>query len=156
MQLTGLNFIAGARRDGASRLQAYAPTTCAVIEGTGFVEGTPADIADACAAAAAAFVPYSTLPLEERAAFLDAIAKEIEALGDPLIERACAESGLPVARIPGERGRTISQLRLFANEVRDGRWQQLRICADQDELIDLVGTLARIDGHWSLGTGKEV
>lgn len=127
MQLTGLNFIAGTRRDGDTRLRAYAPATGAAIEDAGFVEGSRADVADASAAAASAFLPYATLPLETRAAFLDAIAEEIAELGDMLVERACAESGLPAARITGERGRTIGQLRLFASEVRDGRWQQLRI-----------------------------
>src|SRR3546814_431282 len=37
------------------------------------------------------------------------------------------ESGLPRARLEGERGRTVGQLRLFADVVRKGRWQQLRI-----------------------------
>ena len=50
----------------------------------------------------------------------DAIADEIVALGDALIERAHAETGLPVARLQGERGRTVGQLRLFARVVRDG------------------------------------
>lgn len=127
MQLTGLNFIAGARRGGDRQFPAYAPALGQTIEGVGFTEGSPADIADACAAAADASTRYAQLPLEARAAFLDAIADEIDALGDPLVERACAESGLPAARITGERGRTAGQLRLFASEVRDGRWQQLRI-----------------------------
>ena len=33
-----------------------------------------------------------------------------------------AESGLPRARLEGERGRTTGQLRLFAQLLRDGRW----------------------------------
>jgi NADP-dependent aldehyde dehydrogenase len=37
------------------------------------------------------------------------------------------ESGLPRARLEGERGRTVGQLRLFADVVRKGAWQQLRI-----------------------------
>ena len=49
------------------------------------------------------------------------------ALGDELLERAHAESGLPLARLTGERGRTMGQLRLFADEVRRGGWLGLRI-----------------------------
>jgi NADP-dependent aldehyde dehydrogenase len=65
-------------------------------------------------------------PREERAAFLERIADEILAIGEPLIAAAMRESGLPRARLEGERGRTMGQLRLFA-VVRAGAWQQLRI-----------------------------
>jgi len=77
--------------------------------------------------AAAAFQPYSQLHPHKRADFLAAIADQIEAIGDPLLERASAESGLPMARLTGERGRTCGQLRLFANLVREGSWVDARI-----------------------------
>ena len=48
-------------------------------------------------------------------------------LGDALIERTMAESGLPRGRIEGERGRTTGQLRLFAEVVREGSWLEARI-----------------------------
>jgi len=48
-------------------------------------------------------------------------------LGDALIERASAESGLPRGRIEGERARTVGQLRLFVEVVRDGGWLDVRI-----------------------------
>lgn len=127
MQLTGQLFIGNERRDGQGGFRAYNPTAGEEIAEPTFGGATDEDVADACAAAEAAFLPYSTRPLAERAAFLEAIADEIEGLGDVLIERACAESGLPAARITGERGRTANQLRLFAKEVRDGQWQKLRI-----------------------------
>lgn len=82
---------------------------------------------EACALAWAAFDPYRAAPLEQRAAFLERIAANIEALGDELIERAHAETGLPVGRLQGERGRTTGQLRLFARVVRDGLWLDARI-----------------------------
>ncbi|GAB3495095.1 aldehyde dehydrogenase (NADP(+)) [Spirosoma knui] len=77
--------------------------------------------------AAAAFSPYAKLHPGQRADFLDAVAAEIEALGDQLIERAVLESGLPTGRISGERGRTTGQLRLFANLLREGSWVDARI-----------------------------
>lgn len=77
--------------------------------------------------AAAAFLPYSQLHPHKRADFLIAIAEQIEAIGDPLLERASAESGLPLARLTGERGRTCGQLRMFANLVREGSWVDARI-----------------------------
>lgn len=64
---------------------------------------------------------------DERAGFLDAIAAEIEATGEPLIERAAAETALPVERLRGERARTANQLRMFARLVREGSWVQARI-----------------------------
>jgi len=81
----------------------------------------------AVAKAAAAFGPYSKLTPHQRADFLDAIAQEIDGLGDTLIERAVLESGLPTGRITGERGRTTGQLRLFASVLREGSWVDARI-----------------------------
>jgi len=52
----------------------------------------------------------------------DALGCGIAALGDALTERAHAETGLPKARLEGERGRTVGQLKLFAQEVRQGLW----------------------------------
>src|SRR3546814_14406411 len=37
------------------------------------------------------------------------------------------ESGLPRARLEGERGRTAGQLRLFASVVREGGWLDVTI-----------------------------
>lgn len=125
--LTGEYCIAGERRGAGEVFHAYDPVAGASIEGIGFFSASEQDLADACAAAEAAAIAYAELPLETRAAFLDAIASHIEGLGDALIERAARESGLPVARITGERGRTCGQLRLFASEVRDGQWLKLRI-----------------------------
>ncbi len=62
-----------------------------------------------------------------KADFLDRIAEEILALGDALIERCGLESGLPPGRLTGERGRTMNQLRLFAEVLREGSWVEARI-----------------------------
>lgn len=92
-----------------------------------FSEATTADVEKACALAAAAFDSYRSVSLEERAVFLETISENILALGDELIVRAMAESGLPRPRLEGERGRTVGQLRLFAEVVRKGEWLELRI-----------------------------
>ncbi|WP_062012748.1 aldehyde dehydrogenase (NADP(+)) [Aureimonas sp. AU4] len=92
-----------------------------------FGGATQADLERACQLADEAFDPYRALPAERRAAFLEAIADEILALGDELIERCCAESGLPRGRIEGERGRTMGQLRLFASVLRDGGYLDARV-----------------------------
>ncbi|WP_434987712.1 aldehyde dehydrogenase (NADP(+)) [Xanthomonas melonis] len=92
-----------------------------------FASASAQDLEQACALAHAAFDAYRETTLEVRAGFLESIAEQILALGDALIERAMRESGLPRARLEGERGRTVGQLRLFANVVREGSWLQARI-----------------------------
>ncbi|WP_395402470.1 aldehyde dehydrogenase (NADP(+)) [Pseudoduganella sp. UC29_106] len=85
-----------------------------------FGMASAADLEQACSLAAAAFDTYRETGLEQRAQFLEKIADNIMAIGPVLVERAMQESGLPQARLEGERGRTVNQLRLFAKVVRDG------------------------------------
>jgi NADP-dependent aldehyde dehydrogenase len=85
------------------------------------------DLDSACALADAAFDSFRETSLEARARFLESIAESVLGIGDALIERAMAESGLPRARLEGERGRTVGQLRLFASVVREGSWLEARI-----------------------------
>jgi NADP-dependent aldehyde dehydrogenase len=92
-----------------------------------FAVGTPALVAKACAAAEAAFDSYSQLTRAKRAAFLNAIADEIEARADAITEIGTQETGLPVARLQGERGRTTGQLRLFASHIETGAYLDLRV-----------------------------
>jgi len=120
MQITGDMLIgASAVRGTASRLQAFDPAQNAAI-GPVFGGGGEAEVAQACALAAEAEDSFRDNPPQVRARLLEAIAGGIEALGDALIERAMSETGLPRARLVGERARTIGQLQLFATVVRDG------------------------------------
>ncbi|GJJ00058.1 2,5-dioxovalerate dehydrogenase [Duganella rhizosphaerae] len=86
-----------------------------------------AQIDQACHLADAAFDTFRALSDEQRAVFLETIGEQIMALGDVLVERVMAESGLPRPRIEGERGRTVGQLKLFANLLREGSWNDVRI-----------------------------
>ncbi|MDB5761621.1 MAG: 2-ketoglutarate semialdehyde dehydrogenase [Herminiimonas sp.] len=102
------------------------PATGAVLEPSfGLAESK--DVARACELAWNAFDEYREAPLERRAVFLELIAENILSLGDELIERAMQESGLPRPRLEGERARTVGQLRLFAEVVREGSWIDVRI-----------------------------
>jgi NADP-dependent aldehyde dehydrogenase len=85
------------------------------------------DVVAATTAAAEAFATYRTTTPEQRGAFLDAVAAEIEADRDLIVEAAVAESNLPEARIAGELGRTTGQLRMFATVVRRGDHLGVRI-----------------------------
>jgi NADP-dependent aldehyde dehydrogenase len=100
---------------------AIAPATGEALDPP-FSISTEEDVARACELADAAFDRFRDLTPEDRARFLEEIAARIEALGDALVERAMAESGLPQARLVGERGRTTGQLRLFARVLREGHW----------------------------------
>ncbi|WP_323799338.1 aldehyde dehydrogenase (NADP(+)) [Parasphingorhabdus sp.] len=91
-----------------------------------FNAGGMEEIESACRLAEAAFDQFRETSNERRATFLEAIATEIEALGDVLILRVMRETGLPRPRVEGERGRTMGQLRLFAEVVREGSWRGLR------------------------------
>lgn len=102
-----------------------------------FGAGTKADLERACALAWQAFQPYRALPIERRAAFLDAIGEAILAIGDELIVRAMAESGLPRPRLEGERGRTVNQLKMFARHIREGKFLDIVIEAAEPERAPL-------------------
>ena len=88
-----------------------------------------ADLERAATAAEHAFPAYAATPPAERAAFLRAIAAELEARGEPIIERADRETALGTARLTGELGRTANQLRLFATLLDEGAWLDIRIDA---------------------------
>ncbi|WP_188868899.1 aldehyde dehydrogenase family protein, partial [Mameliella alba] len=88
--------------------------------------GTPALVDRACEAAEEAFWSYGYASRETRAAFLNAIADEIEARAEQITEIGTQETGLPEARLQGERGRTTGQLRLFASHILDGAYLDRR------------------------------
>ena len=94
---------------------------------TSFSEAGGAEVDAACALAAAAFASFSALEPAARARFLETVAENILAIGDELIVTAMTETGLPRARLEGERGRTTGQLRLFAEVVRQGDWLEATI-----------------------------
>src|SRR5438445_8229262 len=123
MSITGEMLIGRkAVRGDEKPLRAFNPTAGAEIAEPVFGSGTIANVDLACDLAQKAFDPYRQLPLTVRAEFLERIADGITALGDALIQRAHEESGLPKARLEGERGRTTGQLKLFAQVVRAGQW----------------------------------
>lgn len=91
-----------------------------------FAVGTPDHVEAACNAAETAFWTFGYSTRVERAAFLNAIADEIEARGAAITEIGSQETGLPEARLEGERGRTTGQLRLFATHIEKGDYLDRR------------------------------
>ncbi|WP_299944805.1 aldehyde dehydrogenase (NADP(+)) [uncultured Ruegeria sp.] len=85
-----------------------------------FAIGTPALVDAAVEAAEDAFASFGWSTRADRAALLRKIADEIDARGDAITEIGTQETGLPEARLQGERGRTVGQLRLFADHIEAG------------------------------------
>ncbi|MBR7799521.1 aldehyde dehydrogenase (NADP(+)) [Undibacterium fentianense] len=122
MKITGSMVIGQQTIFGsAGTIKAINPATNSEFE-PAFGLATKDDVDQACQLAAATFDSYRETTPEKRASFLEKIADNILALGNTLIERAHQETGLPIARLEGERGRTMNQLRLFAKVVRDGAY----------------------------------
>lgn len=74
-----------------------------------------------------AFPAFRNCSLNQRADFMRAIAREIEALGDELLKITGEETNLPEARLKNERARTIFQLNQCADACEKGDWLEARI-----------------------------
>ena len=120
--LTGKHLIAGDWVAGSATFH----SSPAHGDAHEFSVGTPALVDSACTAAEAAFPAFAATTREARAAFLERIAAEIEARGPEITAIGSAETGLPTARLEGERGRTTGQLRLFASHISKGDYLDRR------------------------------
>ncbi len=116
--LTGCHLIAGEWVDNTQKFQS-SPFSG---EARNYACGTIDLIDRAVQAAEGAFMTYGWSTQAERARFLRSIADEIDARGAQITEIGCAETGLPEIRLNGERGRTIGQLRLFADHIEKGEY----------------------------------
>lgn len=131
--ITGSNFTGfAASAKGSSSFRAFSAAANQDLEGD-FHYATDEEMEHAMLLAEKAFLVYQNTSFIKRAEFLEAIAEEIMALGDSLIERCTAETALPAARIAGERARTCGQLQLFGKLLRDGWWADARIDKAQPE-----------------------
>ncbi len=125
--LLGHSFIGFARgQSTAAAFRAINPATATALE-PDFFPATAAEADRACALAAQATPALAALSGRQKAAFLRDIATRIEAATPALVARATQETGLPEARCQGEIGRTMGQLRLFADLVEKGDWIDARI-----------------------------
>ena len=122
IQLTGKQLVAGEWISaGGNFLNAVNPATGETLA-PAFAHATDAEVDAALRAAQRAFVVMRGLSVERRIQLLEAIAAQIMALGDELLQRAQLETGLPPARLTGERARTCNQLKHFADVLREGSW----------------------------------
>ncbi|MCJ7465551.1 MAG: aldehyde dehydrogenase (NADP(+)) [Maribacter sp.] len=107
------------------------------VTGWTFHEATKSEIDAAVLLASEAFNQYKKISGKLKAQFLRTIADEIEALGDALIHTYIKESGLPIGRAQGERGRTIGQLKAFAKLLEEGSWVEATIDAAKPDRVPL-------------------
>ncbi len=127
MAATGKSFIGFHEgSQGAKKFRAYNPATGQALDPE-YQEASPEEVDAAARLAADAFVSYRELSGAAKAEFLNAIARNIEAVIEPLVERSHLETALPKPRLQGETARTCNQLRLFAQVVQEGSWVNPRI-----------------------------
>lgn len=121
-QLTGKQLLDGQwSAAGNQTFRAVNPASGESVE-PGFSRATEAEVNAAMQAAQRAFAVTRNLSVEQRMQMFEAIAAQIMALGDELFNRAHAETGLPLARLTGERARTCNQFKHFADVLREGSW----------------------------------
>jgi alpha-ketoglutaric semialdehyde dehydrogenase len=150
MRITGEMLIGGmSTRGKGAPIHAVDPATGQTLSPV-FNSSSISDVDRACGFAWNAFDVFRETGLEQRARLLEAIAEQLLATGDTLIERACAETGLPRGRIEGERGRTVGQLRFFASVVREGSWIDARIDPAERARLPLPRSDLR-QRHFALG-----
>ncbi|UCJ17707.1 aldehyde dehydrogenase (NADP(+)) [Pseudomonas sp. MM211] len=123
----GHNIIGGAYSAAGSVVHKSHDATTGEALSYDFIQATPEEVDAAAKAAATAYPAYRSLSAAKRADFLDAIADELDALGDDFVATVTRETALPTARIQGERGRTSGQMRLFAKVLRRGDFFGARI-----------------------------
>lgn len=132
--ITGKNYIGNTlSAKGTKTYKTLNPKTN-TENSTSFVEATSQEIDEAVSLASQAFHTYKDMSGTERAHFLTAIADEIEALGDTLVDTYVSETGLPEGRAKGERGRTLGQLRMFGELIKTEDWRNPTISGENNEL----------------------
>ncbi|NER62200.1 aldehyde dehydrogenase (NADP(+)) [Pseudomonas sp. MAFF212428] len=149
-EIIGHNYIGGARSAaGSVTLHSHDASSGDALPFT-FTQATAEEVDAAARAAAAAYPAFRNLPAQRRAAFLDAIAEQLDALDDDFVSLVTRETALPTARIKGERGRTSGQMRLFAQVLRRGDFYGARI----DHALPERQPLPRVDlRQYRIGVG---
>ena len=125
--LLGQSFIGFTRSQSQAKpYRAVNPATATALA-PDFFAATAGEVDRACELAAQATPQLAATSGHKKAVFLRDIATRIESATPALVARATQETGLPEARCQGEIGRTMGQLRLFADLVEKGDWVDARI-----------------------------
>ncbi|ALU74115.1 aldehyde dehydrogenase family protein [Tenacibaculum finnmarkense genomovar ulcerans] len=125
--ITGKNYIGNQLKASGTTTHKTVNPKLNMQNPTDFYQATLEEVNQAVELADSAFKVYRKVSGEKRAEFLNAIADEILALDTELIDMYMSESGLPEGRAQGERGRTVGQLRAFADLVAKDQWRNVTI-----------------------------
>lgn len=149
-EIIGHNYIGGARSAvGKVIVRSHDASTGEALP-YAFMQATVEEVDAAAQAAATAYPTFRTLSAVRRAEFLEAIATQLDALGDEFVALVTRETALPNGRILGERMRTSSQMRLFAQVLRRGDYYAARI----DRALPERQPLPRVDlRQYRIGVG---
>jgi NADP-dependent aldehyde dehydrogenase len=127
MELHGISLIGSSTgAAGGAKLQALNATTGEVLAPV-FHSASAAEVDRAGRLAAAAAAVLAQTSGAVRAKFLRAVAQKLESNVTELAARGTLETALPPARCQSEIGRTVGQLRLFADVAEKGDWADARI-----------------------------
>ncbi len=143
-KLTGKNLINGnwvGSSETISRID---------LEGIEFAQADEKQVDETASSASTDFRGYSSMPRTKRAVFLRSIADEIDVLGDDITVTAQLETGLPAARLEGERSRTTGQLKMFADLLEKGDYLDARITEAMPDRQPLPGVDIRLT-HKAIG-----
>ncbi len=118
--ITGKHLINGDWTEGPTTSQSTPLTGKAFT-----IHNASLDVVNKAAEAAQlAHHEYAFTTSSDRAKLLRTIADEINLRGDEISAVCEQETGLPLARLTGERGRTTQQLEMFANYIETGDYLQ--------------------------------
>jgi NADP-dependent aldehyde dehydrogenase len=115
--ITGQSYVGENLKRGSDRVFHSFNSASGVSNPWSFFEADNDLVVEACTLAKEAFKTFQQTSYEARAIFLRAIADEIDALGDDLLEVFCLESSLTMSRARVERARTLQQLRSMADWI---------------------------------------
>lgn len=133
VKVVGSHLIAGEdSREGSHAFHNVNPRT-RTPGSIPFHNATESEINRAAQAARRAYQDTRNYRPDRLAGFLDAIADEIEALGQQLLEVADEETALGIPRLTAERNRTTVQFRKFGGLLREGSYVEAIIDTAQPE-----------------------
>jgi NADP-dependent aldehyde dehydrogenase len=133
MSITGKNLIGNTVSAKYNKTFTGLGGTVKNISTNKFYEASTEEIDEAVTKAHAAFLVYRNFSGTRKAEFLEAIAAKLSESKDEILPITEQETKLSSGRLQGEMQRTINQLRLFANLLKEGSWANAIIDTAQPE-----------------------
>ena len=120
MNITGKNLIGNTLSAKNEKTFSGLGGTSKNISTDKFFEAHQEEINDAASKAHSAFLEYRNFAGATKAEFLEAIASKLSEAKDEILPLTQEETKLAAGRLQGEMQRTINQLKLFADLLKEG------------------------------------